>query len=114
MTAISLSSIRSSTPFIYLPSCACDSIIFYVGNPCWTDAVDLRKITNRIIWSLVNNVLCSCRSDVNDFLQFFRRSLVEINARSEEHTSELQSRGHLVCRLLLEKRNKQGKCLHLL
>src|SRR5690625_6304611 len=27
------------------------------------------------------------------------------NARSEEHTSELQSRGHLVCRLLLEKTN---------
>src|SRR5690625_6544402 len=25
--------------------------------------------------------------------------------RSEEHTSELQSRGHLVCRLLLEKRS---------
>src|SRR5690625_5768096 len=32
--------------------------------------------------------------------------LIEIdsgNLRSEEHTSELQSRGHLVCRLLLEK-----------
>src|SRR5690625_6806244 len=27
------------------------------------------------------------------------------NGRSEEHTSELQSRGHLVCRLLLEKKN---------
>src|SRR5690625_6916002 len=27
--------------------------------------------------------------------------------RSEEHTSELQSRGHLVCRLLLEKKEKQ-------
>src|SRR5690625_5339718 len=26
------------------------------------------------------------------------------NVRSEEHTSELQSRGHLVCRLLLEKK----------
>src|SRR5690625_463553 len=26
--------------------------------------------------------------------------------RSEEHTSELQSRGHLVCRLLLEKKNQ--------
>src|SRR5690625_7040310 len=26
--------------------------------------------------------------------------------RSEEHTSELQSRGHLVCRLLLEKKKK--------
>src|SRR5207253_4804644 len=27
-----------------------------------------------------------------------------IQPRSEEHTSELQSRGHLVCRLLLEKK----------
>src|SRR5437660_8624188 len=26
--------------------------------------------------------------------------------RSEEHTSELQSRGHLVCRLLLEKKKR--------
>src|SRR5438874_4122183 len=31
-------------------------------------------------------------------------------ARSEEHTSELQSRRELVCRLLLEKKNKQFKC----
>src|SRR5437870_6533433 len=31
------------------------------------------------------------------------RSLI----RSEEHTSELQSRGHLVCRLLLEKKNNK-------
>src|SRR5207253_9667252 len=31
--------------------------------------------------------------------------------RSEEHTSELQSRGHLVCRLLLEKKKKNdGGC----
>src|SRR5690625_6141656 len=30
-------------------------------------------------------------------------------ARSEEHTSELQSRGHLVCRLLLEKYKSQTK-----
>src|SRR5207253_11235485 len=29
-----------------------------------------------------------------------------IRHRSEEHTSELQSRGHLVCRLLLEKKKK--------
>src|SRR5690625_2275789 len=28
------------------------------------------------------------------------------NYRSEEHTSELQSRGHLVCRLLLEKKKQ--------
>src|SRR5207253_11500702 len=29
------------------------------------------------------------------------------DSRSEEHTSELQSRGHLVCRLLLEKKKKK-------
>src|SRR5690625_7005136 len=28
-----------------------------------------------------------------------------LNYRSEEHTSELQSRGHLVCRLLLDKKD---------
>src|SRR5437870_10893831 len=35
----------------------------------------------------------------------------EQEKRSEEHTSELQSRGHLVCRLLLEKK-KLSKILH--
>src|SRR5690625_6938913 len=41
-------------------------------------------------------------------------------SRSEEHASELQSRGHLVCRLLLEKKKKKQdryiarfiKCVH--
>src|SRR2546422_3452437 len=33
--------------------------------------------------------------------------------RSEEHTSELQSRLHLVCRLLLEKKKKKNKLKHL-
>src|SRR5207253_11083089 len=34
---------------------------------------------------------------------FLRRVPEVLQHRSEEHTSELQSRGHLVCRLLLEK-----------
>src|SRR2546422_6331897 len=34
-------------------------------------------------------------------------------ARSEEHTSELQSRLHLVCRLLLEKKKKKNTTLAL-
>src|SRR5258708_17746839 len=33
--------------------------------------------------------------------------LAAINSRSEEHTSELQSPDHLVCRLLLEKKKKR-------
>src|SRR2546429_6663682 len=40
-----------------------------------------------------------------------RRSENRCNTRSEEHTSELQSRLHLVCRLLLEK-NKSSYIPH--
>src|SRR3712207_7324747 len=32
--------------------------------------------------------------------------------RSEEHTSELQSRQYLVCRLLLEKKTKRRRCTY--
>src|SRR5690625_6786367 len=32
----------------------------------------------------------------------------DLEKRSEEHTSELQSRGHLVCRLLLEKKKHKS------
>src|SRR5690625_6990486 len=42
------------------------------------------------------------------------RSLPEVSpagSRSEEHTSELQSRGHLVCRLLLEKKKSMRLCV---
>src|SRR5262245_64684184 len=35
--------------------------------------------------------------------------LLERAERSEEHTSELQSLRHLVCRLLLEKKNKYAR-----
>src|SRR5438309_4376408 len=34
------------------------------------------------------------------------------SARSEEHTSELQSQFHLVCPLLLEKKNQHKHCCH--
>src|SRR3989442_8289524 len=37
------------------------------------------------------------------------RSARHRKCRSEEHTSELQSRPHLVCRLLLEKKKKQRR-----
>src|SRR5438876_7690660 len=53
---------------------------------------------------------------VSDFARFTKstskqtesaaKSLTQYALRSEEHTSELQSPVHLVCRLLLEKKNK--------
>src|SRR5437870_3041064 len=53
-----------------------------------------------------------CSSDVLQMMHHVPKIIVEdklepqrsrtVDGRSEEHTSELQSRGHLVCRLLLE------------
>src|SRR5690625_6836946 len=45
------------------------------------------------------------RTDLSDVFQRLRMRQ-EFRQRSEEHTSELQSRGHLVCRLLLEKKKE--------
>src|SRR5207253_4570989 len=54
---------------------------------------------------------CECRGGSQDCTHNRARHCETRNRprrshRSEEHTSELQSRGHLVCRLLLEKKNK--------
>src|SRR5689334_24644199 len=42
---------------------------------------------------------------------YFPAPLLCLRTRSEEHTSELQSQFHLVCRLLLEKKKKKKKKL---
>src|SRR5258705_8797497 len=44
----------------------------------------------------------------NEGWNSYARLLVEGETRSEEHTSELQSLRHLVCRLLLEKKKKNS------
>src|SRR3989442_7669232 len=49
-------------------------------------------------------------SDLSSQLVGFRSVCASQRARSEEHTSELQSRPHLVCRLLLEKKKKHTNC----
>src|SRR5215510_15181576 len=55
------------------------------------------------------------RSPDDQSLRHEARHLAELLkdiGRSEEHTSELQSRGHLVCRLLLEKKNNKKFSAH--
>src|SRR2546422_4762493 len=52
-------------------------------------------------YSVLNHRLRSPPSAV-----LFRGLKEKLHSRSEEHTSELQSRLHLVCRLLLEKKKK--------
>src|ERR1035441_11062861 len=54
----------------------------------------------------VGSVHIRSRPDTHRYLrQFINRSFC-FTTRSEEHTSELQSLRHLVCRLLLEKKKK--------
>src|SRR6266498_4579803 len=53
----------------------------------------------------------SGQSSVNGGRKLSRNRRLKTEHRSEEHTSELQSRPHLVCRLLLEKKKKTKKKL---
>src|SRR5438309_3432778 len=46
-----------------------------------------------------------------DVLQLGLNELRDLRGRSEEHTSELQSQFHLVCRLLLEKKKQKTHVL---
>src|SRR5690554_6982522 len=67
----------------------------------------------KIIFASNNkNKVQEIQNQVPEFIQIV--TLEEIGCtedieRSEEHTSELQSRPHLVCRLLLEKKKKKKK-----
>src|SRR6202041_4165603 len=51
-------------------------------------------------------------SSVEEFIEtFWEAFFTKCDARSEEHTSELQSHVNIVCRLLLEKKNHLSKRL---
>src|SRR5258707_11079720 len=61
-----------------------------------------RDVLSRVIWGTRASLLAGVVS-VSISLSLG----VPIGMRSEEHTSELQSRQYLVCRLLLEKKKKK-------
>src|SRR5205823_14566815 len=75
-----------------------------IGKPA--DAADARRIlrllagTQHELWTGV----CLWRRPGDWQLAWQEVSSVAMKARSEEHTSELQSLAYLVCRLLLEKK----------
>src|SRR5690554_1819640 len=59
--------------------------------------------------SNVRDIMIESQEDDDIFFFFYYSNLtnkIDEEIRSEEHTSELQSRPHLVCRLLLEKKKK--------
>src|SRR5690625_6299425 len=70
-------------------------------NPIYCNLI---RPTNNIIKQVANNIMAEERS-AGAISIVITRIGKSNGTRSEEHTSELQSRGHLVCRLLLEKKN---------
>src|SRR2546429_6676853 len=63
------------------------------------------NVANACLLATPVTVALICR--VRVIADVFRETIAKLRGRSEEHTSELQSRLHLVCRLLLEKKNKR-------
>src|SRR5207253_8473377 len=71
-------------------------------------ALGLHHLGNKITWSLEARYMHISNAGLtrlNPGLNTVQIRLGFGRFRSEEHTSELQSRGQLVCRLLLEKKN---------
>src|SRR2546430_4229130 len=62
------------------------------------------------IWTVVGEPIVRDRVDAKkpDASQGLAIPEEDVQLRSEEHTSELQSQSNLVCRLLLEKKNKRS------
>src|SRR5207253_7767489 len=66
----------------------------------------LEEIQDTVV-VLPHDLVLACQHACNvDGETFYVDAVLAESVRSEEHTSELQSRGHLVCRLLLEKKKK--------
>src|SRR5438477_924229 len=89
------------------------ALTFAMRMPCWLTSVGRRG------WASVTRFWV-CTAAMSGLVPFWKVSVMfaepseadcEDIARSEEHTSELQSHVNLVCRLLLEKKKKdtQGK-----
>src|SRR5688572_31835218 len=77
-----------------------------------TEALRLMTTLNDGARDAALEIGVSAATDVTGFglLGHLREMLVASGlARSEEHTSELQSQSNLVCRLLLEKKKKKNK-----
>src|SRR2546422_2632247 len=64
------------------------------------------------VWDILEDVIKEHPVLLNRAPTLHRLGIQAFEPRSEEHTSELQSRLHLVCRLLLEKKKKRDTCCY--
>src|SRR5439155_23050732 len=96
----------SRTTFQYSIYSCLTSFLFFFNDPATTEIYTLSLHDALPIFLPIQRLLWRLRSALADCKAF--GTISKRLARSEEHTSELQSRGHLVCRLLLEKKKKNN------
>src|SRR3712207_7303838 len=87
-----------------IPGVAYADSLDAVGNEVLGDTVPLNTM-----WVLVAAILVLFMQAGFALLEIGFSRAKNAGTRSEEHTSELQSRQYLVCRLLLEKKKKNSK-----
>src|SRR3712207_7865676 len=100
------------TYMLYMTLVLCDIYGFFFFNDTATTEIYTLSLHDALpIWKTCSTcVVATCPATLVSTLIDFTGSARGTGAgrgRSEEHTSELQSRQYLVCRLLLEKKKKQ-------
>src|SRR5689334_23395833 len=98
----------------------CSTSLFFFNDPATTEIYTLSLHDALPIWRrqeemqraravvVAGYAIETPRLLLNSTSSRFPTGLANSSGRSEEHTSELQSQFHLVCRLLLEKKKKKN------
>src|SRR3989442_7295086 len=100
--AMTLSFTTSGATVIAYPALAFATLVFQMGRPVFASSAT--RCASRVARNSVSPRIARPRlTDPQHGLAILGDTLflATLDARSEEHTSELQSRPHLVCRLLL-------------
>src|SRR3989442_9157885 len=87
------------------------------SHHAWSYSLSLRVHASMTVFGVVRLFLAkiskiTTASESRRYTILQSASASRTRSRSEEHTSELQSRPHLVCRLLLEKKKQYRKSRH--
>src|SRR5206468_12638465 len=99
---------HATAPTATYPLSLHDALPIYIGNRCAAARINYELAPLRT--ELKNGdrveIITAAHEHPNPAWLISTRSPFLSSVRSEEHTSELQSRSDLVCRLLLEKKKK--------
>ena len=86
-----------------------EPLVEYAGRLPYRDGLASKMVTTGIVTHINSKGVSRSTGRGRCTDHSMDRLALRLHPRSEEHTSELQSRPHLVCRLLLEKKNNSTR-----